>query len=246
MGQYFPSMANIGSLSESGGTVTLADSHLRIGGQGYQTGSLDLALGTMTANTRYQIYAVVSSGSVILVKSTNENSVGPAGYDSWKLVGSLYSEAADTFGSFVNIEGMPTSDWIPFTPTVNAHLGTLANVNMQYRRVGNVIEEIGSFDVGTIGGSGEIQIGLPSLTVELPSSSTEIVGKLDHNLTGTRTYFMLATHGDTFLNVGTFQHDTNKNVLVESASNVFNTGTRTALSAKVPVQEWSNTPIKDL
>lgn len=100
----------IGSLSHSGGVISLAPSVLTIGGQQYRTQSiLSLTPSGLSANTLYMIYAIVSGGVVSLVQSVNVNSIGPAGQLQWKLVGAFYSsgKAVIDFGAFVNIEGSP-------------------------------------------------------------------------------------------------------------------------------------------
>lgn len=114
MGQRFFE-DNIGALSHSAGIIDLAASRLTIGGQQHSTGTLSRTISTdvtMTANTRYQIFAVVLSGVVALRISANENSVGPNGFSAWKLVGSFYANGASSvaFGSFVNINESPKTD----------------------------------------------------------------------------------------------------------------------------------------
>jgi len=107
----------ITNLSESGGTITLAaGARLTIGGQQYITNSaLNVAVDVTSANVRYQVFAVLSGGAVILVTSQNENSVGPVGEDAWKLVGSYYTDDSIAFGSFVNIKGRPVTSPIPYS-----------------------------------------------------------------------------------------------------------------------------------
>lgn len=99
----------IGQLSEAGGTITLAPSRLTIGGQQYDTSALNVAADVGLANTRYQIFAVRNAGNTELVISQNENSVGPAGFNAWKLVGSYYTNGLSSvgFGAFLNIKGSP-------------------------------------------------------------------------------------------------------------------------------------------
>lgn len=105
----------IGTLTESAGIITLASTAARpsfftIGGQQYKvTSNLTYTEATHTAVTLYYIYAVLSSGVVTLVRSTNVNSVGPAGFSAWKLVGAYYSDGLGGlgFGSFVSITGIP-------------------------------------------------------------------------------------------------------------------------------------------
>lgn len=104
----------IGALSHSSGSITLAASKITIGGQQYITSALTRAIATdltMTSNGLYMIYAVVSGGVVDLRFSTNFNSVGPVGFTSWKLVGAFYSDGQTSvgFGSFVTIDGIPTT-----------------------------------------------------------------------------------------------------------------------------------------
>lgn len=121
MGQKFFE-DKIGALSQSSGTILVGPSFLTVGGQQYYSASLSRTISsdvTMTANSRYQIFAVIVGGSLSLRISANENSVGPAGFTAWKLVGSFYSNGLSpvAFGSFVNIEGVPTSDWQSNIPT---------------------------------------------------------------------------------------------------------------------------------
>lgn len=103
----------IGTLSHSAGTITLTTSRLTIGGQQYVNSSALSRLittdVTLVANNLYMIYAVRNAGNTELRISSNVNSVGPAGFLSWKLVGAFYATAATipVWGSFVNIDGPP-------------------------------------------------------------------------------------------------------------------------------------------
>ncbi len=112
----------IGALSHSSGVITLTStpaspSWLTIGGQQYKiTSNRTLAVSGTVANTLYMIYAVQTAGVVSLVQSTNVNSVGPAGYASWKLVGAFYAGNAG-FGSLVGINDIPRSGTFSYTLT---------------------------------------------------------------------------------------------------------------------------------
>lgn len=115
----------IGTITQSSGIITMAASAgspawLTIGGQQYKvTSALNLTIPTLTANTLYMVYAVQTSGVVSLVQSTNVNSVGPAGFLSWKLVSAYYSDGNLSFGSFVNITGIPkTLNRITYSGTI--------------------------------------------------------------------------------------------------------------------------------
>lgn len=83
----------IGTATHSTGVISLAASKLTIGGQQYiTTSSVSRTITndvTLAANTLYMVYAVISGGAVALRISTNVNSVGPAGFSSWKLVGAF-------------------------------------------------------------------------------------------------------------------------------------------------------------
>ena len=106
----------IGALSHSGGIITMAASSvlpawLTIGGQQYRiTSNRTVAVSSLTSHNLFYVYAVQTAGVVSLVISSNVNSVGPAGYLSWKLVGAFLSTFTSTFGDFINIEGAPQFD----------------------------------------------------------------------------------------------------------------------------------------
>ena len=104
----------IGTLSENAGTITLQASTLTIGGQQKITGVLNIAgdFGSKNVNSLYYIYAVITGGVVSLVieDDSRPNSVGPSGYVVWRLVGAFYVDGVMGFGSFVNIEGKPSSE----------------------------------------------------------------------------------------------------------------------------------------
>jgi hypothetical protein len=135
----------IGQLTHSAGNIIMAASaaspaYLTVGGRQFTiTSNLSVALPSMTANTRYQVFAVQSGGVVSLAISQNENSVGPAGFLSWKLVGSLYSNGLVSvgFGSFVNIKGVPSTVDIPFTFTMST--GSWSVLTGHWSRVGETI-----------------------------------------------------------------------------------------------------------
>ncbi|OQW46488.1 MAG: hypothetical protein A4S09_16355 [Proteobacteria bacterium SG_bin7] len=167
----------IGLLSHSAGSITLAASRLTIGGQQYVTTSLTRAIATdltMTANTLYMIYAVLNSGVVELRFSANVNSSGPAGFTAWKLVGAFYSNATPAFGAFVNIDGIPMSGEIAYSPSLQSSGGGNITLNATgvispygyWQRIGNQLKMYAGFRNGTggtaTGAAGGIMLGLPS------------------------------------------------------------------------------------
>lgn len=112
----------IGTLSQNAGVLSLGPSIIKIGGQQYSTPSLSRPIAldvTMVANSRYQVYAVLSGGVPTLKISANENSVGPVSFAGWKLVGSFYANGMSpvAFGSFVTIEGSQETGYISYIPT---------------------------------------------------------------------------------------------------------------------------------
>lgn len=158
----------IGTLQHSAGNIqmlasTSSPAYLTIGGQQYKiTSTLVVALPAMTANTRYQVFAVQSGGVVSLVISQNENSVGPVGYTRWKLVGSLYSNGMPSvaFGSFVNIKGVPKTEMISGgVLQISAHTtpptkGTTSIDRMQWVREGNRVRVYFEYTQTGAGASG--------------------------------------------------------------------------------------------
>lgn len=113
----------LGAISHSSGVVSLGPSILSFGNQQYATSGLSRTIATdvtMTATTLYMVYAVMASGVLSLRVSANANSVGPAGFTSWKLVGAYYSNSTPAFGAVCNITGMPATDYISYSPTYNS------------------------------------------------------------------------------------------------------------------------------
>jgi hypothetical protein len=95
----------IGAISHSVGIVTLQPSILNIGGLQVETDVLSRTITsdvTLTANNLYMVYVVLSAGVPVIRISTNVNSIGPAGFSSWKLVGAFYTNPSALFNAFVS------------------------------------------------------------------------------------------------------------------------------------------------
>ena len=268
----------IGALSHNAGIITIQASTITIGGQQYVTSSLTRTIATdltMAANTRYQIYAVVSGGVVALRISANENSVGPSGFTAWKLVGSLYSNGSSTFGSFVNTSGSPQSQTIfaggvvisasttnptKATTTVTdevwwKRIGDSAEVRMMYRHTSNV---------GAAAGSGNYLWNMPtSLVIDTvkvkgdtgvwaataPTRESN-VGH-GHSRQQTTAYFIaqVAVWDGGAVTLQGIQAGTGSTALGSIASTflAITAGTiEYGLNFTVPISGWSNTPIEDL
>jgi len=264
----------IGTLQHSAGNIQMIASlsnpaYLTIGGQQYKvTSTLVVALPAMTSLTRYQVYAVQSGGVVSLVISQNENSVGPAGYTRWKLIGSLMANGLTSvsFGSFINIKGAPMSLPVDFTPT-----GTHNNCTY----TGKLTRNGAKADLNCL----LSYTGTPTLTelhVNLPFT-VNTTGFANTNFSGTNaprvgwaelqeTSFVfaeLAMRSNTSLRV--FRGSINPSAAVSVASATYTgfdgtyqnsngstltmiNGSRVILNVPggLPVSGWTTTPIEDL
>lgn len=243
----------IGALSHSSGVITLQASRLTIGGQQYNTTaainrtiSTDL---TMVANTLYMIYAVLSGGVVQLRISANVNSIGPAGFSAWKLVGAFYSNSTSpvAFGSFVNIEGTPRSGEIDITLSgTNWTLTPIAGKN-KYSRDGKFLEFHFRF-TSSAAAAAIMQINLPPNIVTSSSYSTDSaaanpVGVLGTMFAGELAFFS-AKPLSAFLTVNLFRLATYASGISANA-NALGNGDLVG-AGRVAIESWDNTPIKDL
>jgi hypothetical protein len=169
----------IGTLSHSAGNILMAASvsnpaYLTIGGQQFKvTSQLSVALPAMSANTRYQVFAVQTAGVVSLVISLNENSVGPVGYSRWKLVGSLMANGAlsVSFGSFINISGTPRSGKIDgglvnvTAESVNPTKGVTKEIDIfEYEMIGDRLVGVMRYGqtVAGVSGTGAYRYNMPT------------------------------------------------------------------------------------
>ncbi len=266
----------IGALSHNAGIISMAPSKLTIGGQQYvTTTTLQYALPALTANTLYMIYAVQSGGVVSLVQSVNVNSMGPVGYSSWKLVGAYYANggppnmisttpSAIAFGSFVTIQGAPTSEWIPSNQVILATTTPpskpAGRINDEYRwkRSGDTMFIYYSYHHNAGGGSGGSGIYL----FELPTNTSINANKTPPGQDGNPRNSVGPAFADSggggntgFVKVW----DTTVLELVISAngsavatqvgSGNFSLATAAmayAYEAEVAITGWSITPLKDL
>lgn len=109
------------SLVHSSGTITAT-----FGVNAYAVG-----VGTPTANTLYFLYLRSNAGVPQLVSSTSVPSVYRVSQPEALLVGAYYSDgvAVPVFGSFVNIEGVPKSQIMAYTPTLTGETNGLVYTN---------------------------------------------------------------------------------------------------------------------
>jgi hypothetical protein len=93
----------INELSHSVGTIFLNNALMTIGARQYFTSSISVGLPSLSANSLYFIYAVLSGGVPQLVISQNPNSTGPIGFNVWKLVGAFRSDSGSSFDKIVDV-----------------------------------------------------------------------------------------------------------------------------------------------
>lgn len=246
----------ITTLSESSGTITLASgARLTIGGQQFVTSSaINVAADLSSAITRYQIFAVESSGVVSLVISTNENSVGPAGEVAWKLVGSYFSGDVGNFGSFVTIDGTPETLTFNYTPTGAWTTNVAYTGNM--RVMGDKIET-----QVRVGADGGVPSPATNLNVNLPGSLSMDTNKLveaNNNLnilggivtsgagfqSGRVVYISTTEVRATYWTVAS-NRVASWSSLTPASPFAWNASTAVFLEYTVPISGFSNTPIKD-
>jgi hypothetical protein len=238
----------IGALSQALGTITLAPSRLTIGGQQYVTSALNVAANLSVRNTRYQIYAVISGGSPILVISTNENSVGPVGYNSWKLVGSYYTDGMGSigFGSFVNIVGPPKTNNIIYSPNT-FNLGATSSAACEWSRDGqfmNLMIQLIFSAAGSAAGAG----------IGIPLNTTIATADLAGSLFGHGSWFDASVAQEYVCQVAyaipdadrvTFVPDNQGSNLLQG-NELANGDYLRVGGAQIPIVGWSNTSIEDL
>jgi hypothetical protein len=240
----------IGALSHNAGIITLPASTLTIGGQQYVTSSLTRTIATdvtMAANTRYQIYAVVSGGVVVLRVSSNENSVGPSGFTAWKLAGSFMANGMSpvAFGSFLNVSGIPKSDEIQYIPTFQG-FGTPTNVKALYIISGKDIRVDSEFTTGT-NTAVQARHSLPSsftISSNLGNTGPVVISSFGLANNSPTARYILATASNSFFNFG--RQDSTYSANIARNGDEYQSATRSGFTAVVSINELSNTPIEDL
>jgi len=274
MGKIFR-QDRLGALQHSGGNITLGPSILTIGGQQFETSAtISRPLPGIGLNSRAQVFAVIVSGAVELRIDVAENSAGPLGFNAWKLVGSLYTNNAGAFGSFVNIEGTPTTDLISGgalvvdAVTTPPTKGPTDVDRLDYQRIGGeALFTMVYIQTGTgNAGSGFYSYNLPTnlqfsadllidgaLTTNVPDT---YFGPINVNTGAGQTdgigWIKPKTVSEFSMMVGSSVTDAGagSNATMDlQGSSQFNMGVaRLHLRGnfRIPIQGWSNTPIKDL
>jgi len=250
----------IGALTEAGGTITLGPSTLTIGGQQFRTTtSLNEAVPSLSNGALRFIYAVLDgNGDPEIIISDQVNSVGPGlGNVAWKLVGAFYADGINgSFGSFVNIEGSPKTNKIPFTPTTNWTNTVLTGffkrdsdemlmeikVNLSGTPTANTL--VITWDAGTgqtEDGAKLISSGITrslGIASYFDSGSNQYMGRCIHDSSGA---VRVAHSGQQFSGgVPLNSIDTPSDPITWAVND------NVTLDFKLPIVGWNNTPLKDL
>jgi hypothetical protein len=138
--------------------------------------------------------------------------------------------------------GAVITAWEAYTPTDSGGgFGTLASVNMQWRRVGENVEIQGYLTTGTVAAS-EVQITMPQgyIVDFIGSADTVQVGTLTmDSATADDPSPVIATNGDAYLNLGRFNISANLEPLVPADGNgSWTTAARVSINAIVPVSAF--------
>ena len=142
------------------------------------------------------------------------------------------------------VYGTPVTDWQPYTPTFTA-LGTVTNIDFQWRRVGSDIEIRGKATAGTSTAS-EARISLPSVTsadttriATIQQCGVYISGGTSTNSHGGFVLIEPSVTYMTFGSAGTFGSTSTDPISKAIGTNVVGSNTLN-LSAKIPIQGWSS------
>lgn len=227
---------------------------LNIGANQYKTLS-DIYLNlTMSANTLYMVYAVVSGGSVMLVQSTNVNSVGPSGYSAWKLVGAFYSNTAATEILYlVNVEGRPETEFAsnPGIIIPAAGFGTCSNQFYSMARLGDSMKLFGQFQMGTVAASASY-LTLSNFTLDPAKISVNDRNLIGHGkplygtLGGDYRIIQIIARQSTLDRVWTSWQTTLNIWDTHNISTIFSTSQGFSFEMSANIQGWSNTPLRYL
>lgn len=257
----------IGQATHAMGTITLASSVLTIGGQQYVVSSASRLIASdvpvLAANSLYMVFAVVVSGVVQLRISSNFNSVGPTGFDAWKLVAAFYSNNGPmtvSFGSFVNIKGTPHTNTVAagpvfFDATIMAPTkGTVLIDRSEWVRRGENMYFRVDYRQTTAGtaGNGIYEIVFPTNLLADPNKM--YYGNSINNVRGKSQF----TGNKTISSGHPYMVDPDRVRLVGDSdvdpgnpwSSVFqplsNINSDVSIFIEVPIVGWDNTPLEDL
>lgn len=224
------------SLTHSAGTITAV-----INGVSYSVN-----LTGLTANTLYFLYLRINSGTAQLFFVTTVPSTYRVSFPEAILVGAFYSNGLTSvaFGSFINIEGIPsTTNDIAFN-AVTQGFGTISSEVSNWSRTGLNLFINTKFTAGTVTAT-QARFNFPGAITASPL--TPVLGAAGNHINSNAS----TTDGMAVLkepNVGyfTFSRQSSGAFNAANGSAIFNNGEAQSFFAIVAIQQWSNTPLKDL
>jgi hypothetical protein len=246
------------TLSHSGGIITASfETNTTVGG------SYQVTLTGLTANTRYFLYIRHSGITPSLFFATTTPSLYRVLFPDAVLVGAFYSDGMSpvAFGSFVNIEGTPVTDWISYQP-VWSSTGTpptLGNGTLtgKFKLVGDSQEVHFELNGGTTtsAGTGGYTFTVP-LTIDpakmAVANPTSTILSLVNSQYGNQRVQVCVYGGTTFVYMfvmtdagGTGNIDFGGQITATSPT-TFGNGHKLGTMFKVPVAGITNVSLKDL
>lgn len=146
--------------------------------------------------------------------------------------------------------GSATTDWIAYTPTFSAGLGTVTSVSAWYRRVGDSIQVMANWSNGTVAASlasmtlpGSLQVDTAKL--KTVGSTSALIGQWVHDTNANETGSVLtyATGGNANqVYFGTSTIGTAK-LTPQNGSSIMSSSNPLSLMLEVPISGWSNSQL---
>ena len=130
------------------------------------------------------------------------------------------------------------SEWADYTPTTQG-IGTPTITMARWRRVGDSMEVQAVVTCGTTSAN-ELQFGLPnSKTLSYPAVA--IVGSVQQAAANNETHFsVIATNGDSFVNVGNRNSGTNQILTPRNGNGLFSTSDVITFNFTVKITGWKS------
>lgn len=234
------------SLTQNAGVVTAV-----IG-----AATLTVNVGSPAANTIYFLYMRMNGPTSTLFSVVTTPSVYRASFPEAILIGAYYSNgaASPAFGSFVNINGIPMTNRITFTPTFGAGVTSNTNISFFYERTGAEIFIQGTWTVGAVAAS-LVSASIPTnLTIDTTSMSISAnttaaagphVGWWTVNTANPQRTDAITALGTSTSLIYVGGPQTSTPLIAATGTGAFATGIA-ALEARLPISGWSNIPLKDL
>lgn len=140
------------------------------------------------------------------------------------------------------VQGPALGDWQSYSPSNTQGFGTLTNVSLYWRRIGDNIEIKGNFTTGTVTAV-EGQIGIPSgMTIasgKSVSTNTRVGSAINASAAYPYETTVICTAGNTYLNFSRYDGVVNPGTPQNGGTVAANT-TNWTLFACIPISGWSS------